>query len=139
MNKSTKPSTTTTTTSKKPAVKADKKDAVFQILMDNINKLEKLKDYYEKLKIKRDSLASAVKKMDEEDTKTPFESAEKSDFPFEIILNGKSGQYNNTDEIFKITHVTTVTNFSKALLKEVDEVLAALEIDLLAYSKRINQ
>ena len=128
-----------TTVAKKPAVKVAKKDVVFNILMDNINKLEKLKDYYVKLKKKRDTLASAVNKMEEEGTKTPFDSAEKSTFPFEIILNEKNTQYNNSEEIFKITHVTTVTNFSKALLKEVDEVLEALEVDLLAYSEKINQ
>ena len=137
MNKSNK--STTTTTSKNPAVRVEKRAVIFNLLMDNIKRLEQLKDYYTRLKTKRDNLATAVKLMEKEGTKNPFESAEKSDFPFEIILNGKSNQYNNIDEIFKITHVTTVTKFSKALLKEVDEVLEALEVDLLAYSKKINQ
>ena len=138
MNKSQSKPTTTTTT-KKPVVKGEKKDVVFNILMDNIKKLEQLKDYYTRLKTKRDNLATAVKLMEKEGTKNPFESAENNDFPFALTLNGKSATYNNTDEIFKITQVTTVTKFSKALLKEVNEVLEALEVDLLAYSKKINQ
>ena len=136
MNKS---KTTPTTVSKKETtVNAPKKDIIFNLLMENLSQLERLKDYYVKLKLKRDTLADAVKKMEEKSTKTPFDSEEKSSCPFEIILNEKNAQYNNTEQIFKITHVTTVTNFSNALLKEIDEVLKALEVDLLAYSEKIN-
>lgn len=123
----------------KTVAKNEVKDP-FKDLLQKLNEMEKLKEYYSKLKVKKDSLNTALAKMKALDKKGTdhFENNEVTEFPFQIVLRGED-EYNRTDDIFKINKRETVTRFTEYLLKEISEVLEVFEEDLLDYSKKINQ
>ncbi|MEO0571965.1 MAG: hypothetical protein AAF039_09695 [Bacteroidota bacterium] len=112
-----------------------KKD-VFGDLMEHLNELEQLRKYYNKLKEKRDNLVVAQKQMSDSLPNDPFEESSNEEFPFEIILRGKT-KYNNVEDIFKINQKKTVENFTSHLLNQVNQLLEVFEADILEHSKKI--
>lgn len=135
-SKTTKPTAAVKPIDAKPIVKEDK--AGLDYLLERIQNLQKIKNYYQRLKNKRTILKEAILEMQEHQKNvSPFESEDKNVFPYEIVLNKKM-EHRSPDEIFKITEESTVTNFSNALIVEIDEVLELLETDLVKESKTIN-
>lgn len=110
----------------------------FKNLMEKIQHLEQLKEYYSKLNIKKEQLQKALIKMTDVSKKNnaPFSDEDKEESPYQIVLKGK-GQYNAVEEIFKISKPDTVTNFTNYLLREVGSVLDVLQTEILEYSKKI--
>lgn len=111
----------------------------FKDLINKLSEMEKLKGYYTKLKIKKDTLETALAKMKALDKKGSdhFEQNEVGEFPFHIILRGDN-EYNRIDDIFKISKQRTVIAFTEHLLNEIRQLLEVFEADLLEYSKTIN-
>lgn len=114
-----------------------KKTDVFADLMKYLNEIEELKGYYNKLKIKRDTLQSAHDRMCTFGKKeNKFEESEEQGFPYEIVVRGNN-EYNRKDDLFTINKVETVTNFTSYLLKEINDMLEVFEADILEHSKKI--
>jgi hypothetical protein len=128
---------TATTVVGKPKSATEKKD-VFAELMKHLNELEQLRSYYNRLKVKKDTLQTAYRKMvkHESDSKDHFEEGSKKQFPFEIVIRGED-EYNRTGDIFKINQPNTVTSFTKYLLNEVEQLLEVFEADIVEHSKKI--
>ena len=114
------------------------KTDVFADLMKHLNELEDLIRYYNKLKIKRDTLQQAHNKMKkfESSKKDKFEEGSKNQFPFEIVVRGE-GENNRPDDLFTISKVNTVTAFTEYLLNEIHQLLEVFEADILEHSKRL--
>jgi len=101
-------------------------------LLSKVEKLENLRKYYGKLKVKRNTLEDALKKMSNKTTNKDdqFEEESIEKFPFEIVLKG-IGEYNREEELFKISKRETVTNFTKYLLKQINDLIEVFETDLI--------
>lgn len=111
------------------------------IILKKIETLENLRNYYSKLKVKRNSLEAALKKMKASQKKSGdhFEENEVKEFPFEIILQGESEQNNRWNEIFKINKRDTVTNFTEYLLSEVSQLLDNFEREIQEYAQHFDK
>lgn len=114
-----------------------KKDQQIRELLTKLNKLENLKNYYSKLKVKQNSLKEAFDKMNKltSQKKDHFEEGQQSDFPFEIVLKGKL-EYDRMEEIFKINKRETVTRFTEFLLLQLNDLLEAFEADLIREAEK---
>ncbi|TXN37715.1 hypothetical protein FVB32_05350 [Flagellimonas hymeniacidonis] len=130
--------TAATTAVKKDLQKKEQPKDVFTDLMTTLNELEQLRNYYNKLKIKRDTLEEAINKMNKiiNKKKDKFEGPSEEAFPFEIVLKGEN-EHNRPDNIFVINQKATVLRFSQALLTEINQILTVFEADILEYSKKI--
>lgn len=118
---------------KTPAKKTD----VFADLMKYLNEIEELRGYYNKLKIKRNTLQSAHERMCAFGKKeNKFEESDEQGFPYEIVVRGNN-EYKRLDDLFTINKVETVTSFTSYLLKEINDLLAVFEADILEHSKKI--
>lgn len=132
-----KKSATGKVVTKVTAAKTEKKD-VFTDLMRTLNELEQLRNYYNKLKIKRDTLQEAIDKMTKivKGKKDEFEGPAEEAFPFEIVLRGEN-QHHRPDDIFVINQKATVLRFSQSLLSEINQILEVFEADIVEYSKQL--
>ena len=122
----------------KPQKAVNQKKDVFGDLMKHLNEMELLRDYYNKLKIKKDTLQTAYDKMIryEAEKQDHFEEGSKKQFPFEIVVRGE-GEHGRPDDIFTINKAHTVTNFSKYLLNEINQLLEVFEADIVDHSKKL--
>lgn len=114
----------------------DKTQQIKEIL-SKVEKLENLKNYYGKMKVKKNDLEDAFEKMTlyKNEPSDQFEEGNRQEFPYQIVLVTNT-EYNRQDKIFKISQPDTVTRFTEFLLKNVDEILEAFEKDLLEESKK---
>jgi len=108
------------------------KEGQLKELLSKVEKLENLRKYYGKLKAKRNTLETALKKMHQYNTikDDQFEENSLEKFPFEIILKGL-GEYERKEELFTISKHETVTNFTDFLLRQINELLEVFESDLI--------
>lgn len=108
-------------------------------LLARVEKLENLKKYYGRLKVKRNNLEEALRKMKSitEEKSDSFEESEAQEFPFQIVLL-QNDEYNRKNDVFKISKRDTVTNFTEFLLQQISELLEAFESDLIDEASKGN-
>lgn len=115
------------------------KETQINELLSRVEKLENLKKYYGKLKVKKNSLEKAFKKMAvaTETKSDQFEEQAQIKFPFKISLI-EIDEYDRKNEIFEISKKQTVTRFTEFLLSQITELLEAFEMDLIEEAKKGN-
>ncbi len=115
------------------------KTTEIKIILSKVEKLENLRTYYGKLKVKETSLKESLEtiKSCADVSADQFEEKEQQEFPFDIALR-KKDYYGKKEDVFTISRIETVENFTKYLLSQVSELLDAFEKDLIQESKKGN-
>lgn len=135
-------STAVATTDPKPAelVKEQEAEKGFDTLMDHYRKMELLRDRYNRLKIKRDSVRAQLAEMElaAKELQNDFvgdEGAEDKKFHFSIKLTNEDDH--RVGVISKMNKPEVVIPFTRLLLKEINTILESFQADIVAESKRL--
>lgn len=123
----------------KPEIIQNARESDLNGVLKEIEKMERIKCYYAKFKVKALELKKAIaeiEKFKESNLNPLVEKTE--DFPYVIILQKEGESFRDSGKIFTINQVDTVLNFVNHLDSEMDLLIKNFEDELVYYRKRLD-
>ena len=126
-----------TTPVKVMKIEPEKKVVNITDILREIEKAERTKKYYGKIKVKQQNLEVALKRIEQNIKEFNDEFSEENDsFPFGIDFYGINN-YKNKEVIFSINMPQTVKAFAEILLAKISEKIALFESELQEHYSKI--